>query len=52
MEQIHLAGEVRTGERGGRVSKAVWRLEYQEGHHRGVSLRGLVGDFGKEFISQ
>ena len=40
VEQIHLAGEVRTGERDERVSKGVWRLEYREGITQGRGFEG------------
>ena len=49
VEQIHLAHEVRTGYRDGRVSRhAVICCEWV-GSTTGAFLEGIVGDCGKEY---
>ena len=46
VKQIHLAGEVRTGYRDGRVSRHVGLCHIEMGSTQGRYWRGLIGDCG------
>ena len=51
VEQLNLAVEVRTGERDERLSRhADVCCDWVGSTHRGVGLRGLIGDCGKDFL--